>query len=1185
MFLKKIKIHGFKSFANPIVIDFPAPLTAIVGPNGSGKSNVVDAIRWALGEQSARSLRGGKMSDIIFAGSADYKALEKASVTLYFDNSKQIFPSPEREIRIRRTVNREGQSDYYINGQACRLKDIRELLMDTGLGNESYSIVEQGKIDAILSCKPEKLRGLFEEAAGIVKHKTRKEEAEKRLEEISLDLQRVKDLIWELEKQLRPMKRSAEKLQKYRRFRDELEKLEVNLLLDQWEDNEKILLGGKKDEEALQERLTALEIRVEKTARFLSEKAEELRLEEAAVEELQNRLYLLRSKKEEAANQLQILLERDSGLRRERENHRKQLDNIQADLARSQKRKEELQGRIRELSRLEDDINETMKALEDELSAIKRLITTKKEELHQRRDFILSENLELKEMQSELEQRREKGRYLEREIERLAAKRKLISEEFDENLLKRKELQERRNILEAKFLSSKQELLACQKREAELTAEIKKEEEKIEAIKNQYNHSSSHLKLLQEMEDEYEGYYRGVRMVLQHREQLPGIRGVIADLIQVDKKYELAIETALGGRLQNIVTEDDAAARRAVKFLKENKGGKATFLPLNMVRGNRARVEKAELDKLPGFIGLASDLVAYSGEMEGIIHSLLGRTLVSEDLDTAVEIAKKIKGSLQIVTLDGDYISSGGAITGGSQTSTKPGLLGRSREINELKEKLRGLAEVFEEEKARLEALKQAREELLSSAREKEEELKRLEFENNDLSKDMLNLDKESSRLEKELELIDKDFEEYHSQLGMNDNILQRLEKELSIINNEQFREREEIGQKEEEIWLLEEKEEEKNRELTEIRIELATIQQEKDSLQRELDGLESDYANLKDREQDLQKILQDIEDKLIDIAGRQAELEEMERDFFRESRDVEEEYNKQAAALEEKEEQLKRLQENYNRDQLDLNKIREEYHRISFKISRLEDKRIQIQERLLEEYEVDPEKGYPDRFRIENQAMVSQRVQELKDSIKRLGPINLAAVEEYEELKERLDYLKEQKDDLIQAKDSVEKVIEELERSMSSLFYQTFVAVKEEFEKTFQELFNGGKAELYLTKPENLMETGIDIEAQPPGKQLKNLTLMSGGERALTAIALVFAFLRVNPSPLYILDEIDAPLDDANVRRFINYLKAHSRDAQFLIITHNKIMMSEADIIYGVTMEEKGVSKVVSLRLDEEIA
>ena len=519
-----------------------------------------------------------------------------------------------------------------------------------------------------------------------------------------------------------------------------------------WEDNEKILLGGKKDEEALQERLTALEIRVEETARFLSEKAEELRLEEAAVEELQEgRLYLLRSKKEEAANQLQILLERDSGLRRERENHRKQLDNIQAEFwpgARKGRKNYKAGSGNCPGWRM---ILKTMKALEDELSAIKRLITTKKEELHQRRDFILSENLELKEMQSELEQRREKGRYLEREIERLAAKRKLISEEFDENLLKRKELQERRNILEAKFLSSKQELLACQKREAELTAEIKKEEEKIEAIKNQYNHSSSHLKLLQEMEDEYEGYYRGVRMVLQHREQLPGIRGVIADLIQVDKKYELAIETALGGRLQNIVTEDDAAARRAVKFLKENKGGKATFLPLNMVRGNRARVEKAELDKLPGFIGLASDLVAYSGEMEGIIHSLLGRTLVSEDLDTAVEIAKKIKGSLQIVTLDGDYISSGGAITGGSQTSTKPGLLGRSREINELKEKLRGLAEVFEEEKARLEALKQAREELLSSAREKEEELKRLEFENNDLSKDMLNLDKESSRLEKEL--------------------------------------------------------------------------------------------------------------------------------------------------------------------------------------------------------------------------------------------------------------------------------------------------------------------------------------------------------------------------------------------------------------------------------------------------
>lgn len=1185
MFLKKVKIDGFKSFANPILIDFPAPLAAIVGPNGSGKSNVIDAIRWALGEQSAKSLRGGKMSDIIFAGSADYKALDRASVTLYIDNSKKILPAPEREIRIRRCVNREGQSDYYINGQPCRLKDIRELLMDTGLGNESYSIVEQGKIDAILSSKPEKLRGLFEEAAGIVKHKTRKEEAEKRLEETRKDLQRVKDLIWELEKQLRPMKRSAEKLQKYRRFRDELEKLEVNLLLDQWEENERILLDGKKDEESLQNRLTELEMRVEETARLLSEKAEELRQEEAAVEELQNKLYLLRSRKEEAANQLQILEERDSGLRRERENHLRQLDNMQADLARSRRKEEELEARLSELSRLEEEINGTLQALEKELRGIKDLINVKKDELHQRRDFIFSENLELKELQSELEQRREKGRFLEREIERLADRRKLVSGEFDENLLKRKELLEQRNTLEAEFLSTRQDLLSCQKREAELAAEIRKEEEKLETIKNQYNHSSSHLKLLQEMEDDYEGYYRGVRNVLQQRDKLPGIRGVIADLIQVDKRYELAIETALGGRLQNIVTEDDAAAKRAVKFLKERKGGKATFLPLNMVRGSQARIEKAGLDKLPGFIGLATDLVTYSPELEGIIQSLLGRTLVAENIDTAVEIAKELKGSLQIVTLEGDYISSGGAITGGSQSSTKPGILGRSREINELKDKLRELAVVFENEKANLEELRQAREELLQLAREKEEELKRLEFAKNDLNKDIINLDKESSRLERELELIDKDFEEYHSQLGLNDNKLQRLEQELSIINDEQFREREELGQKEGEIRKLEEEEEEKNRKLTEIKIELATVQQEKDSLQREQEELEDDFANLRKREQDLQKVLQEIEDKLLAIAERQVELEEMERNFARESLEVEAEYNKQAAALQVKEEHLRGLQEGYNKDQLDLNKIREEYHRVSFKVSRLEDKKNQIEERLQEEYEVEPEKGFQDRFRIENQALVSQRVQELRDSIKKLGPINLAAAEEYEDLKKRLDYLKEQKDDLIQAKESVVKVIEELERSMSSLFYQTFVAVKEEFEKTFQELFNGGKAELYLTRPENLMETGVEIEAQPPGKQLKNLTLMSGGERALTAIALVFAFLRVNPSPLYILDEIDAPLDDANVRRFVNYLKTYSQDAQFLVVTHNKVMMSEADIIYGVTMEEKGVSKIVSLRLDEEIA
>lgn len=1185
MFLKKIKIDGFKSFANPVVIDFPAPLTAIVGPNGSGKSNVLDAIRWALGEQSARSLRGGKMSDIIFSGSADYKALDKASVTLYFDNTKGILPTAEKQIRIRRSVNREGQSDYYINGQACRLKDIRELIMDTGLGNESYSIVEQGKIDAILSCKPEKLRGLFEEAAGIVKHKSRKEEAEKRLEETRHDLQRIKDLVWELEKQLKPLQRSAEKLQKYRRYRDELEQLEVNLLLDQWEDNEKILLEGKKEEEALQEKLFALEQKVEETAKLLQEKTGDLRQEEEIVEELKNNLFLMRSRKEQAGNQLQVLQERESGLKRESENYQRQLENIQADLAKNRQKSQELEKELEELALDEDDINKRMLALEEEVKKIKNLINARKEELDNRRDNILSENLELNELQSELEQRREKGRYLEREIEKLASKRRGVSEEFDDNLLAAKELLERREKLEAELLRCKEELSLYKNNIEELTGEIARQEEKIQKSKNSYNHKQAHLKLLQEMETDYEGYFRGVKSILQNQKELPGIRGIIADLIQVEKSYELAIETALGGRLQNIVTEDDLAARKAVEFLKTNKGGKATFLPINMVRGSKANVEKMGLDQYPGYIGIASDLVTYPQDLEGIIQSLLGRTLVTEDLDTAVEIGKKIKSSFQIVSLEGDFVSSSGAITGGSQASNKPGLLGRSREINELKENMRELEETLEREEARGAELQKEKEELLRLEREKEEEIKNLEFAKNDLNKDIINLEKEGKRLEKELAAIDKEFEDYHVQLGKNDNIVQRLEKELSIINNEQYREREELNTQEEEIKVLEEKEEEKNRELTGIKIELARVFQQKDSIKREKEGLESDFANYNKRKEEVQGLLLEIEEKIRNIADRRRELAELEESISAGIKEVEADYHSKREILEANEKKLLVLQETYNKDLLALNNLKEEYHKNTYKISRLEDKKIQIEERLQEEYELDPARGYQNRIRIENRSRASQRLRELKEAIKILGPVNLAAVEEYEELKERLAYLKLQQDDLLQTRESVEKVIEELERSMSSLFYQTFVAVKEEFEKTFQDLFNGGKAELRLTRPENLMETGIEIEAQPPGKQLKNLTLMSGGERALTAIALVFAFLQVNPSPVYILDEIDAPLDDANVRRFINYLKHYSHDVQFILITHNKLMMSEVDVIYGVTMEEKGVSKIVSLRLDEEIA
>lgn len=1185
MFLKKIKIDGFKSFAKAIVVSFPAPLTAIVGPNGSGKSNIVDAIRWAMGEQSAKSLRGSRMSDIIFAGSDDFKPLSKASVTLYFDNSTGALPVEKKQIRIKRTVSNDGQSDYYLNGSSCRLKDIEELLMDTGLGKDSYSIVGQGKIDSILNSKPEKLRELFEEAAGIVKHKTRKQEAEKRMEKTRQDLQRIKDLVWELDKQVKPLKRSAEKASKYQRLKEELKELEINLLLDRWEDNYQLLGETRKDEEVLRKKVYSLEEELNKANSILEQKIEELEFEEVFLDELQKKLYQTKTKKEQADNNLKVLAERNNGLIREKRTNEEQLESIKNDQTNLIQKKEIVNEDIDHIKAEENNINNKIEMLTGELNQVRELIKEKKDQLFDRRNSILNKNMERNEIHSELEKSKGKARYLEHEIEKMAEKRKNISRQLDDNVIQENETAKSIKEIEKELINNNNELKSFKKQEEKIDSCIKDTTTNTENIKDKKNHNKSRLKILQDMENDYQGYFRGVKNILNKDREITGIIGVVADLIDVEKKYELAIETALGAKLQNVVTEDDSVARKAVKYLKSSSGGRATFLPLNMVKGRKTTVEKLHIDNMEGYLGVASDIIAYDERLNQVILSLLGKTIVARDLDSATEISKKIKSSLKIVTLDGEFINTTGAITGGSQKNNNKGLLGRSREIEELKETVNKYDSKYNHLIEQIENYKTEKKGFNELQEKKLQQIKGLEFKKNDLNKDLFSIQKEENRLETELKLIDRDFEDYHKQLGNNDNLILRLEGQLSTINSEHDKVKDQINNKENEVKRLEESEEKLNKEFTENRVEMATITQKKNNMLSENNNILDELKNLSMKEKDIRNMKNELVDKLEKIDDRRKELEKLKEDFTVQIKKMDTEYNISQEAFKKKEEDVKQLQNRYNKKQQDLSLIKDEYHKIDLKITRLEDKNIQIADRLIEEYEVSPEEGIEERIEISNYAQVSHKIKEFKDAIKQLGPVNIGAIKEYEELINRLEYLRDQQEDLLQARASIEKVIKELEKRMTERFYQTFAEVKDQFENTFEQLFDGGKAELRLTKPENLLETGVEIEAQPPGKQLKKLTLMSGGERALTAIALVFAFLKVNPSPMYILDEIDAPLDDANVKRFANYLKEYSEFVQFLVITHNKLMMTEANVIYGITMEEKGVSKLVSLKLDEEIA
>jgi len=1185
MFLKKIKIDGFKSFAKAIVVNFPAPLTAIVGPNGSGKSNIVDAIRWAMGEQSAKSLRGSRMSDIIFAGSDDFKPLQKASVTLYFDNSNNALSVEKKQIRIKRTVSVDGQSDYYLNGSSCRLKDIEELLMDTGLGKDSYSIVGQGKIDSILNSKPEKLRELFEEAAGIVKHKTRKQEAEKRLDKTSQDLQRIKDLVWELDKQVKPLKRSAEKARKYQRLKKELKEIEVNLLLDRWESNYQLLGETRKDEEVSRKKVYKLEEELNKANSILEKKIEELEDEEVFLDELQEKLYQTKTKREQAENNLKVLAERNNGLSREKKSNEEQMETIKKDQANLVQKKEIINENIEEIKIEEKDIKNKIELLNGELNQVKDLITGKKEELFDKRNSILNENIERNEIHSELEKSKGKARYLEHEIEKMAEKRKSVSQQLEDKILEEKEILKNINEIETELMSSNNELVSLKKEEEKINTSIEDISINAEKIKDKMNHNKSRLKVLQDMEDDYQGYFRGVKNILAEDSKISGIIGVVADLIDVEKKYEVAIETALGAKLQNVVTENDSAARKAVKYLKSSNGGRATFLPLNMVRGKKAGVDMININKMEGYLGVASDIISYDNKLDQVMLSLLGKTIVARDLDSATELSKKIRSSLKIVTLDGEFINTTGAITGGSQKNNNRGLLGRSREIEELKTTVSENDSKYNKKINKIEKYKIEKYSLNDIQEKKRQQIKELEFKKNDLNKDLLNMQKDENRLETELKLIDRDFEDYHKQLGNNDNLIQRLEGQLSSIKNEHNKEKDQINNRENEVKRLENNEKELNKKITENRVEMATLTQKKNNMISEKQNIIDELKNISLREKNICNILSELADKLMNIENRKKELKKMKEDFAVQITEMDKEYNISNQAFKKKEKDVKELQNTYNKKQQDLGVIKDEYHKIDLKITRLEDKNIQIADRLMEEYEVSPEEGIEERIEISNYAQISHKIKEFKDAIKVLGPVNIGAIKEYEDLIERLTYLREQQDDLLQARTSIEKVIKELEKSMTERFYETFAEVKDQFENTFERLFDGGKAELRLTQPENLLETGVEIEAQPPGKQLKKLTLMSGGERALTAIALVFAFLKVNPSPMYILDEIDAPLDDANVKRFANYLKEYSNFVQFLVITHNKLMMTEANVIYGITMEEKGVSKLVSLKLDEEIA
>ncbi|WP_044295988.1 chromosome segregation protein SMC [Robinsoniella peoriensis] len=1182
MYLKSIEIHGFKSFANKIVFKFHNGITGIVGPNGSGKSNVGDAVRWVLGEQRAKQLRGASMQDVIFSGTENRKPMGFASVAITLDNEDHQLPIDYNEVTVTRRVYRSGESEYLINGTTCRLKDVNELFYDTGIGKEGYSIIGQGQIDKILSGKPEERRELFDEAVGIVKYKRRKLAAQKKLEDEKQNLVRVNDILSELTKQLGPLQRQAETAKIYLKKKEELKTVDANMFLMEMnrikaqlrEIEEKISISNQ-DLQSTKANYESAKVeyeRIEKEMEELSAKIEEEK-------ERSNKNQLL---KQQLAGQINVLKEQINTAKLNGEHLQNRILSIQKELDGKTQQKDSQQT---ELGLLKEQLDK-FQAVEVKNKAV---------------------GLKLQEDTGILESHIEEGKnqIIDLLNKRASTKAKLqrYSTMIEQIQIRKAELSQK--ILKLKSEESEQEesLAAYQKDYMEVSARIdalseestkydnevtelqqilSQQNEQMETGQTAYHREASRLESLKNITERYDGYGNSIRRVMEQKNRETGIMGVVADIIKVQKSYETAIETALGGSIQNIVTQDEHTAKRMIDFLKRGKYGRATFLPLTSI-GNRNGFTNEKALKEPGVIGLASSLVDVESCYEGLAKYLLGRTVVVDHIDNAIIIAKKYQHTLRIVTLDGESLSPGGSMTGGAFKNSS-NLLGRRREIEELTESVALLKNDMEELQKSIDVNRDKRRILRNKIVELKDSLqkeyivqntakmkiKQMQSRNTETKSGYAQLKRESSEIEAQIadirieeSEIQKELEESVSLEKKTESLILGLQKELEVKKQEQ----DAHNSKSEGIHLdlanLKQKEEFIHQNISRINHEMKSLQEERESIKNDI--LEN--------EKDIQKKAHDIREIEISIAK---------------ASEHEGESNGQVKEWMEKKDSLYTSHKSFFAKREELSErmamLDKENFRLASQLEKLEESKETQINYMWEEYELTVSTAHEFKdVSYENQGQLKKAIQILKSDIKGLGSVNVNAIEDFKELSERHEFLSTQHDDLIKAEEILLGIIEELDSGMRAQFKENFAIIQAEFDKAFKQLFGGGKGSLELVEDEDILEAGIRIISQPPGKKLQNMMQLSGGEKALTAIALLFAIQKLKPSPFCLLDEIEAALDESNVTRYAKYLNKLTTNTQFIIITHRRGTMEVADRLYGITMQEKGVSALVSVNLIED--
>lgn len=1185
MHLKTLEIQGFKSFPERTVIDFHPGVTAIVGPNGSGKSNVTDAIRWVLGEQSVKTLRGARMEDVIFTGTQSRRAMSYAEVSITFDNSDRSLPVEYTELCVTRRLYRSGDSEYLLNQTVVRLKDITTLFMDTGLGRDGYSIVGQGRVDDILSHRSEDRRRIFEEASGIVKFKTRKEESERKLLQTEQNLVRINDIIQELSERIEPLNQQAETARQFLRLSDELKTQEIALILDTIDQHEQTIAQAKEEKLLLendwmieQDKLVTLRDEhrtATESIRAIEQQIEALRDQFNQQNSLMGLLSSQKAANTERADQLAKRIAQSGNLEQDLKN---QIEILQADLATRTKKADTLLRQQDHFSRQLEVADQAMQDILAQLSSSEQQVESLKNELEVKTEAIYEQRNQVGQLKSQLPMVENRRKTISNDLQgqvsdadRIHLQIEEVTESYNRVTGALKDEEATKNTLRQGIESA---------REQQIRAHAQ-----TESLRQAQRNDQYRLQTLVELEKSHEGYAESVKRIMNQAKEKPdfgqGIVGTLGELISVQPDLELALETALGPAVSNIVTDNEATASRLIAYLKDNRAGRATFLPMATIRGRRLDgATLSQLKGMPGFIGLASDLVQADPTLGDILDSLLGRIVIARQLSDATTMARRVQYSCRIVTLEGDVVNPGGSMTGGFNRRGPSGLLGRSREIEAIRSRLEesddhihASALVEQEQDATLKELARQLSAVEHQLLQLSHQKVRDEAQLNSLNEQKQQSRSLRQRLEAEQQALGQQAQGLLRQIGDLEQVIGKEELEIAAI-------RQKISQQEGVSKAEQQRRDDLREEISDLKVSLHSITESLQASSEILDRIAMERQTIEDRQVRGQA---EVAEHTAEIERLTVETQSLDRQIaatHQESLALSEQVRQLNIQREALETSQARFFDTLETQSTRISSLQAEIAKTQARIERLEQTGDEARNRLWESYELTVQTAQAWRQPVENRSEASKSIAALKTGIKALGPVNLASIDEYQSVHERFEFMVQQQEDIESSRQKLQSVIAELTEAMRQQFAQHFQLINENFKVVFSELFGGGMAEVHLDNPDDVLSSGIEIKAQPPGKKLQSLLLLSGGERCLTAIALLFAILKLRPTPFCVLDEVEAALDDANVVRFSEYIRRYAEESQFILVTHRKGTMESADRLYGVTMQERGISRILSMQL-----